>query len=234
MRKLTSFLFYEHGTFILDLYTRLVGTLCNVLDCTQVKSVRQQACRHIMRLQLIKYPMSIDQLDTDTVRILLRTTRDLYLCASEDDDQYVDDVEGTFDNPDVSVSQEDSTSLSTADGADDLMVRGGIDLILEFLSVVWAQTKESLNSLMERGNPSSTPQALKIFLEAAVHGAGTLRFYSTKETNRKRLSHMGVMQTLCDGIRTAIKVLTRYCTTVEMLTILYCTSRRCVSIFGST
>jgi hypothetical protein len=172
-----------------------------------VKSVRQQACRHIMRLQLIKYPMSIDALDTDTVRVLLRTTRDLYLCASEEEDPYEDEEDGgaVGDGPDSSVTQEDPHNSTTADGADDLMVRGGIDLILEFLSVVWAQTKESMTSLLERGNPS-TPQALKIFLEAAVHGAGTLRYYSTKETNRKRLSHMGVMQTLSDGIRTTIKV----------------------------
>ena len=162
-----------------------------------------------MRLQLIQFPMNAEALSMDTARILLRTTRDLYLCASDDEGAETegDDAGRSCVDMDNTCSLEgpmNPTPGARAD-VDDVMVRGGIDLILEFLCAAWEQVRESLSSVL-RPDATALATALKVFLEAAVHGAGTLRYYATKETNRKRLRHMGVIRVISDGIRTAIKV----------------------------
>jgi hypothetical protein len=78
----------------LELYLRLINSLCRILDSTNRRTVRQQTCRHILRLHLIQYPMNIQEsLSPDDARILLRTTRDMYL-ASQDIVKHCDEDDG--------------------------------------------------------------------------------------------------------------------------------------------
>ena len=212
----------------LELYVRLINALVRVLDCSNKKSIRQQTCRHILRLHLVQYPMNIrDRLSPDDARILLRTTRDMYLSANEPDEEsqtrnkeYKRSTSGSSkgnshlnedenqDNDDSNELSQSSTTTNTGSSsssfsyADDVMTRGGIDFILEFLGIIWEQfkTNEGLNIFTVSG------VACKMFLEAGVHAAGILKSYSTKELNRKRLSHIGAMNVMSDGIKSVIQV----------------------------
>ena len=187
-----------------DLYGKLVESLAKILDATQVKPLRQLTCRHLLKLILVKFP--VRQVHSQDARILLRTTRDLYLCASDNDDE-------NFQNNEVGNMV--SSSLES-----DIMVQGGIDQLLEFLSIVWIQvetifkSKEGFQSdvdhsyvpLQEGEKLYGDVGAFKMFLEAGVYAAGIIRIYSTKETNRRRLCHIGAVSGLSDGLRIVLQV----------------------------
>jgi hypothetical protein len=190
-----------------DLYDTLVDTLARILDATQIKSLRQQTCRHLLRLLLVKYPMR--HVPPQDARILLRTARDLYLCASEES-------EG-----DIPPSSSDQVVSTPAPAGNDMMVQGGIDQILEFLSIVWVQVESVFKSkdgfhgdidhsyvpVQEGEKLFGSVGAFKMFLEAGVYAAGIIRIYSTKETNRRRLCHIGAVAGLSDGLRTVLQIL---------------------------
>jgi hypothetical protein len=136
-----------------------------------------------------------------------------------------DEEEDTRDGNQAISRQTSSTSSSS----EDVMVMGCIDFILELLSIVSAQVKGSgKNRLGERSKgkascglidlialcesadspyPASATASIKMFLEAAVHAAGILKSYSGREMDRKRLLHMGVMQTLSDNVETVVQVI---------------------------
>jgi len=190
------------------LYDRLVDTLAKILDATQVKPLRQKACRHLLRLLLVKYP--VRHVAAQDARVLLRTARDLYLCASEDQGG------GEQRDSDQYQSQGDTQSAGSS-----VMLQGGIDQILELLGIVWVQVEKAFKSgngfqpdtdhnyvpVQEGEKLFGTGGAFKMFLEAAVYAAGIIRIYSTKETNRRRLCHIGAVGGLTDGLRTVLSVM---------------------------
>jgi hypothetical protein len=95
----------------LELYLRLISSLCRILDSTTRRTVRQHTCRHILRLHLIQYPMNIQEsLSPDDARILLRTTRDMYL-ASQDTLKGNDEDDGPY--PILSSDSDTSILLSS-------------------------------------------------------------------------------------------------------------------------
>lgn len=188
---------------------RLVESLSRILDVRgegtgASKTLRQHACRHLLKLLLVKFPAT--QLEAGDVRVLLRTIHDLYLSAT--------------------TSEEEEASISEqTGGAQPLhMVEGGIDQILEFLSIVWDQVEKAFKGALNPSNLSTSPidttcavavrgeeresvGALKMFLEAGVYAAGVVRVYSTKETNRKRLCLMGAVSGLSGGMRVVLQVM---------------------------
>ena len=185
------------------LYDRLVDTLTKVLDATQIKSLRQQTSRHLLRLLLVKYP--VKHVAASDARVLLRTARDLYLCASEDQGE----------------QREGGSQSENEQPSNSVMLQGGIDQILEFLSIVWVQVESVFNAgdgfqpdadhsyvpVQEGEKLFGTGGAFKMFLEAAVYAAGIIRIYSTKETNRRRLCHIGAIGGLTDGLRVVLKIM---------------------------
>jgi hypothetical protein len=208
-----------------ELYLRLIQALCNILDSTNQKSIRQHTCRHILRLHLIQYPMNVkEKLSPDDARILLRTTRDMYL-ASQDSIRTDDDADNGFHSLyyalspphsplspfflvsefDPSPSSSSSSSTSPASSAEDVMTGGGINLILELLLVIWEQLKLSDGLNLFQATRSNN-LSCKMFLEAGTHAAGILKSSSSKELNRKRLTHMGALNVMAEGIKAVIQV----------------------------
>lgn len=84
------------------------------------------------------------------------------------------------------------------------MTGGGINFILEFLSVIWDQLK--LSDGLGLFTASTNNISCKMFLEAGTHAAGILKSSSSKELNRKRLSHIGALNVMIDGIKAVIQV----------------------------
>jgi hypothetical protein len=84
------------------------------------------------------------------------------------------------------------------------MTGGGINFVLEFLSIIWEQLKHSDGLNLFRVSPNAI--SCKMFLEAGTHAAGILKSSSSKELNRKRLTHMGALTVMSDGIKAVIHV----------------------------
>jgi hypothetical protein len=97
-----------------------------------------------------------------------------------------------------------NSSSTDPSSSEQVMTGGGINFVLEFLSIIWEQLKHSEGLNIFR--LSSNPISCKMFLEAGTHAAGILKSSSSKELNRKRLTHMGALNVMSDGIKAVIHV----------------------------
>jgi hypothetical protein len=135
------------------------------------------------------------------------------LCAGEESEE----AENNGSSGTGSAGEQSLESQSQSD----VMVQGGIDQVLELLGLVWVQVESvfrategfhsevdhSYAPVQEGEKLYGKVGAFKMFLEAGVYAAGVIRIYSAKETNRRRLCHIGAVAGLSDGLRTVLQVM---------------------------
>lgn len=209
----------QNGTYqqrAIELFTR-------ILDENKDHSIRQLCCRHIFKIHHSKYP--VVAVHIDDARLLLRTTRDLYMMANEKttstqlstENMMMDNSNRQFlSDPRASENRyEESASNSLSQPVSVVMGDAVVDQIIDFLGIVWVQ----VNLLYERNDAKKGARdeinviekkvdygAIKLFLESCVYACGVLRCYSMSETCRKRLYIMNSISIINEGLITAINI----------------------------
>jgi hypothetical protein len=195
---------------IARLLTRVVQSRC------MMGNIKQLACRHILRLYLSKVAritsMGVDDgvqptIPSDISSVILSTLQSMYqMCGTDDTEEsnvntYEPDAnnDGIYEIEDENPSMIQSTTMSSSSSKNDVMLSGGIDIILDLLSQIWSRLPNDFKR--EVDSDQTNGQGFMILLESAVYAAGILRIYSNDETNRRRLLHLGAIENIGEGLK---------------------------------
>lgn len=126
---------------------------------------------------------------------------------------------------------ENSDANSQQSDQNDAMLQGGIDLLLDYLKMVWTRLPGDIAATMKTfadqeaikenthydaygdddvegageggGGSEVALECVVAMLEAATYSAGVLRSYSNGEVNRRRLIHLAVVERMAESLRAA-------------------------------
>lgn len=182
---------------------------------SMIGSIKQLACRHILRLYLSKVAritsMGVDSgvqptIPSDVSSVILSTLQSMYqMCGTNDiEDSNINAYEPDANNDGIyEIDDENQSSIvlsmPSSSSKNDVMLSGGIDIILDLLSQIWSRLPNDFKR--EVDSDQTNGQGFMILLESAVYAAGILRIYSNDETNRRRLLHLGAVESIGEGLK---------------------------------
>eukprot|EP00605_Chrysophyceae_sp_TOSAG23-4_P001268 GSChrysophyteH1.ASY1.ANO1.1379.1 assembled CDS len=166
---------------------------------------RALACRHLLRLYIAQLQRGGRERakngsgrktkgSSEVSRGLLRVTKAIFEMSSNKSDEKAAKVAS-------------DTPGSATVGGSQAMLEGGLQLLLDLLAHAWDTVHAEVTAMDSASVSSSsgtTSHPLSILLEAAIFAGGVVRIYSDGGTNRKRLLHLGAIESLGRGFKIAL------------------------------
>lgn len=197
----------------------LSRVLGRVIDECKSNEARQLACRHILRIQLALLLRcdSSATIPPGTARVLLKTLKAMYELQIK--------ISQTYDTEQRIVSSGNQDEHSTDEGsrseygnkADEMLLQGGIDLVLELLGSMWVRISNNFNQDSRENQHMSRPyldetsesasisnNSSLILLETVMYAAGLIRSYSFLDIHRRRLLVLGTVECIAEGLSSAL------------------------------
>jgi hypothetical protein len=186
------------------------------LQPTIPSEIRALACRHLLRLyigqlqrggrnssktgksgKVLNAPSSSSSGSNEVARGVLRVTRTIFEMSNASN-KAAKASKG---------SRSDSQEHKQGHGNSTAMLEGGLQLLLDLLAHAWDTVHAEVTAMSSNSGSTAsgtTSHPLSVLLEAAIFAGGVVRIYSDEATNRKRLLHLGVIETIGHGFKVAV------------------------------
>ena len=214
--------------------SRVLGRV--IYDCARL-DLRQLACRHLLKLYLalvvrsktLPIPLMVSQ-------VLLRTIRSLFhlraletMSSSDANDKLEGEIlsKNNYLNANEVIVQNLELNLDLLSilwnripmdikrEREELNQNNNNDTNNNSITTMDGDTYSYDDEVFTSGVDGVQPNGLLILLQAAVFSGGVLRNYSSQENHRRRLSALGTIESISDGLEMIVFETTQYSTVAE-------------------
>ena len=202
--------------------SRMMSIFVGIIECNSISqdsNIKLLCCRCLLRLvhpYLAQFEASKGEV-TLSVDVLLFVTRTLYAIHAENKSFVNKQAQSRYVELDTIEIEDDSYEIDCEDegaylgragsnanksiGSTDETIHTVIDIMVDILKTSWGCI-ELIQSLKTSSDTKVLSINVEKLVESVIYMSGVFRVFTGDEVNRKRLSHMGFIQSICFGIQT--------------------------------